>query len=113
MGIPRIPSVDSDTWLFPKPVRDGGSFVTLKNAAKDPDLLIVGTITRNASGVITSASVIWPDGTPGTFTTDTIDPSGAINSYRITYGQSATYTQPTITRDSSGAAINVPQIVVS
>lgn len=91
------------------------SFVTLRAAAKNPDLLIVGTITRNADGVITSAAVVWPDGTAGTFTTDAIDPSGAINRYHITYGAPAvrTFTQPTITRDSSGAATLVPQIVVS
>jgi hypothetical protein len=91
------------------------SFVTLTAAAKNPDLLIVGSITRNADGVITAAAVVWPDGSAGTFTTEAIDPSGAINRYRITYGSPAvrTFTQPTITRNSSGAAVTVPQIVVS
>lgn len=84
--------------------------------AKMPDLLITGAITRNSNEVITSAPVVWPDGTAGTYTTDSIDASNAINSYHITYGSPTvihTYTQPTITRDSSGAATNVPQIVVS
>lgn len=115
MGTPKLPSVDSDTNLFPAAVRDGGSFVTWKNAAKNPDLLITGNITRDSNGVITSAAVTWPDGSAGTFTTDLVDATGAISGYHITYGNpvTKTYTQPTITRDSSGAATTVPQIVVS
>lgn len=115
MGTPQIPSVDSDTKLFPAGVRDAGSFVTWKNAAKNPDLLVTGSVTRDANGAVTTASVVWPDGSPGTFTTDAIDASGAISGYHITYGSpvTQTYTQPTITRDSSGAATIVPQIVVS
>jgi len=91
------------------------AYVGLKQAAKSPDMLIAGAVTRDASDVITSGAVVWPDGTPGTFTTDSIDPLGAINGYHITYGSPATktFTQPTITRNSNGAATNVPQIVVS
>jgi hypothetical protein len=90
--------------------------LTRAQMAKTPDLLITGTITRDANGVIASASVVWGDGTAGTFTTDSIDASGAINGYHITYGSSPvvnTYTQPTITRDATGAATNVPAIVVT
>ena len=84
-------------------------------AARNPDIIIAGAVTRDANEVVTSAAVIWPDGTPGTYTTDSIDASYAVNSYHITYGSPATktYTQPTITRDASGAATNVPQIAVS
>lgn len=93
----------------------GGAISVVANAqaVKNPDLLIVGNITRNASGVVTSADVKFPDGTPGTYTTLSIDASGAVNSYQITYGTSITYTQPTITRDANGAATYVPQIVVT
>lgn len=84
--------------------------------AKNPDAIIAGSITRNGDGVITSAAAVWPDGKTGTFTTDAIDATGAINGYHVTRvdgGTTTTYTQPTITRDSLGAATNVPQIVVS
>jgi hypothetical protein len=93
----------------------GGAISVVDNrvAVKNPDLLIVGNITRNAAGVVMSADVVFPDGTPGIYTTLAIDTSGAVNSYQITYGTSVTYTQPTITRDLNGAAIYVPQIVVS
>ncbi|MBN3499306.1 hypothetical protein [Arthrobacter pascens] len=84
----------------------------LIHAARNPDLLIVGEIIRNEQNVITSATVIWPDGTTGYFTTDVIDASGAINAYHISYG-SRTFTQPPIKRNASGAAVAVPQIVVS
>jgi hypothetical protein len=118
----RTPTIDGTGKLLEKFVPDRlsdaaltSTYVQLKQAAKNPDLLIVGAITRNGSDVITSAAVVWPDGTPGAFATDAIDPSGAINGYHITYGSPATktYTQPTITRNSNGAATNVPQIVVS
>jgi hypothetical protein len=86
------------------------SYVSL---AKNPDLLITGDVTR-VDGVVTAAAVVWPDGSPGTFT-PTYDSSGAVASYTITYGSPATktFTQPTITRDASGAATSIPQIVVS
>ena len=91
------------------------SYVPLAAAAKDPEELFAGNMVRNANEVIMSFAVRWPDGSPGTYTTLAIDPSGAINSYQITYGSpvTKTFTQPTITRDSSGAAITVPAVVVS
>jgi parallel beta-helix repeat protein len=91
------------------------NFVGPTQAAKNPDLLIVGSINRDVNEVITTAAVVWPDGTPGTFTTLAVDATGAVNRYSITYGSpvTKTYTQPTITRDASGAAINVPQITVA
>lgn len=86
--------------------------------ARNPDLLIAGAVTRDGNGAATSAPVVWPDGTVGTYTADTVSTAfpGAVDGYHITYGSPATktFTQPTITRDTtSGAATNVPAIVVS
>jgi hypothetical protein len=91
------------------------NYVGLRQAAKNPDLLITGSITLNGSDQVTSAGVEWPDGTPGTLTITARHSSGAVNAYNITYGSPATktFTQPTITRNAAGAATNVPQIVVS
>lgn len=93
------------------------TFVGLVQAAKNPDLLIVGSITRDANQAVTSAQVVWPDGTPGTFTADTLSTAfpGAVDGYHITYGSpvTKTFTQPAITRNSAGAATTVPQIEVS
>lgn len=93
------------------------TFVSVLAAAKNPDLLITGTITRDANQAVTSAQVVWPDGTPGTFTALVLSSTfpGAVDSYKITYGSpvSKTFTQPAITRNAAGAATTVPQIVVS
>lgn len=91
------------------------AFVSLKAAAKNPDLLVVGAVTVDSSDQVTSAAVVWPDGKPGTLTITARHSTGAVNAYNITYGSpvTKTFTQPTITRNANGAATNVPQIVVS
>jgi hypothetical protein len=83
--------------------------------AKNPDLLVTGVVSVDANNLVTTAAVVWPDNTPGTLTITSRDALGAVLSYNITYGSpvTATYTQPTITRNASGAATNVPAIVVS
>ena len=90
---------------------------TRKGWARNPDLLIAGTVTRNSDGAATSAPVVWPDGVAGTYTANTLSSTfaGAVDGYSITYGSpvTATYTQPTITRDSNGAASVVPAIIVA
>jgi hypothetical protein len=91
-------------------------YVAMAAAAKNPDLLITGAITRNGNGVVTSAVVLWPDGKPGVFTTDTIGSLNTVDGYHITHVDGAvtkTYTQPTVTRDGNGAATNVPAITVT
>lgn len=84
-------------------------------AAKNPDMLVTGTITVDSDDLITSAAVVWPDGQPGTLTITSRDSNDAVLAYNITYGSpvTITYTQPTITRNTTGAATNVPAIVVS
>jgi hypothetical protein len=84
--------------------------------ATNPDMLVTGTITRDANGAATSASVTWPDGTVGTYTgTASAAFPGAVDSYTITYGSpaTATYTQPTVTRDSAGSVTNRPAMTVT
>jgi len=90
----------------------------LSTWARNPDLLIAGTVTRDANGAATSAPVLWPNGQPGTYTADTVSTAfpGAVDAYHITYGSpvAKTFTQPLITRDAStGAATNVPAITVA
>ena len=88
-----------------------------KQLARTPDLLIAGTITRNGDGAATSAPVVWPDGSPGTYTATTLSTAfpGAVDAYTITYGSpvTRTYTQAAVTRDSSGAVTAAPAITVS
>lgn len=90
----------------------GTSFPAL---ARDPGLLISGAVTRNAAGTAVSAAVTWPDGQPGGYLALTFNPSGAVDSWRVTYGSpvTKTYTQPAVTRDASGAVSTLPAIVVT
>lgn len=78
--------------------------------ARTPETIIHGPITLQG-GAPVSAAVQWPDGTAGVFT-GTPSPTypGALDSWTITYGDSKTYTQPTVTRNSAGEVIDQPAI---
>ena len=74
--------------------------------------------SRDGNEAIITAAIQWPDGTGGTFTTDTASTlfPGAIDAYHVTYGAPTvfhTYTQPLVTRDAGGAVTAQPQIVVT
>lgn len=87
-----------------------------KALARDPDLLWVGAITRDADGAPTSADAVWPDGTAGLYTgTPSTAFPGLIDSYTITYGSPAliTYTQPAVTRNAAGDLTNRPAITAA
>jgi hypothetical protein len=78
-------------------------------------VLISGAITRDSNGAPTLAAVIWPDGTPGTFTGTPSAVLGALDGWSITYGSpvTKTYTQPAVTRNGSGAITNQPAITIT
>jgi hypothetical protein len=81
------------------------------------DDIITGTITRDSNGAATSASVVWPDGTAGTYTATTLNSTflGAVDGYTVTYGNPVrlTFTQPAVTRNASGAVTNRPAMTVA
>lgn len=64
-----------------------------------------GTFTRNSDNVVTSASISWPDGSSGTFTTVTINATHlAIDAFTVSHTVSGlTVTQSAVTRNSDGA----------
>ena len=86
-----------------------------KQLARVPEALIDGTITRDSNGAPIAAAVLWPDGTDGNYVADVVSTAfpGSVDAYHITYGSTLTYTQPAVTRDSSGAVIVTPAIVES
>lgn len=90
------------------------STALLTTLAYLPSILIVGNVTLDANDAITSADVLWPDGTQGTFTALVLstDFPGAVDSYQITYS-TVTYTQPTVTRNTHGYVTVRPEMVVS
>ena len=65
-------------------------------------------------GVISSASVIWPDGSAGVYTA-TISPTYfQASTYTITHVNSArTFTQPPVTFDTSGTVTVRPMITIT
>jgi len=71
---------------------------------------------RNANNVITTASIIWPDGATGTFTADTINTTfNAIDAWHATHilsGVTKTVTQTAVTRNASGAVTAQPAITL-
>lgn len=73
------------------------------------------TAQRDSDEIVTNATVLWPDGTYGVFTRLSKNTSiPAINSYSVTYtNRSITITQPTLSRDSAGAATNVPALIIN
>ena len=94
-----------------------GTYAEYLALAANPDLLIFGTITRDANGAATSAPVVWPNGQPGTYTATLVSTAfpGAVDAYTITYGSpvTRTYTQPAVTRDANGSVTVRPAITVS
>lgn len=95
--------------------RDAIQTLSLVQAAKTPDLLVTGAVTVDGNDLVTSAAVVWPDGSVGTLTITSRDSNSAVLGYNITYGSpvTKTFTQPTITRNTNGVATNVPAIVVT
>ena len=70
--------------------------------------------TRDANSTVVTASIVWPDGTPGVFTTDTASVAfpGSIDAWHATYSNK-TITQPLVTRDSNGAVTAQPAITIT
>lgn len=73
--------------------------------------------SRDSNGAIVTASIEWPDGATGTFTTDIVSTAfpGAIDAWHATHVLGAvttTYTQTAVTRDASGAVTAQPAITV-
>jgi hypothetical protein len=75
----------------------------------------VSSVTRDGNNVVTSASIVWPDGTLGVFTTDAIDATNAINAWHATYlgTTTKTITQAAVTRDANGAVTVQPALTIA
>jgi len=91
----------------------------LKNWARIPIDMAVGTITYNSSGAPTGHSVEWPDGATGVYagTASSTFP-GSIDTYTVTHVLSGTttttYTQPPVTRDATtGQVTTRPAVTVA
>lgn len=72
-------------------------------------------ITRDSEGIPTTATVIWPDDSTGVYTALYWNATHeCYDGYSLTHVDSSkTITQPSVTRDSEGAIIYKPEIIVS
>ena len=72
-------------------------------------------ITYDADGVPTTATVKWPDGSAGTFTTVTKNSTWlAVDAFTITHTTaSKTVTQAAVTRDANGQVTAKPALTVA
>jgi len=75
----------------------------------------VTSATRDSDGVITTATVSWPDGSAGTFTRTTKNTTFlTIDAYTMTHILSGkTITQPAVTRDSNGNVTTQPALTIA
>jgi len=95
------------------------------SAVQDEDATIIGwaaseayaitSATRDSDGVITTATVSWPDGSAGTFTRTTKNSTFlTIDAYTVTHASSGkTVTQPTLTRDANGNVTAQPALTIT
>ena len=75
----------------------------------------ITTATRDSDGVITTASVMWPDGSAGTFTRTTKNATFlTVDAYTVTHTDSGkTATQADVTRDANGNVTAQPEITIA
>jgi hypothetical protein len=71
--------------------------------------------TRDSDGVITTATVAWPDSSTGTFTRTTKNSIWlVIDAYTVTHSASGkTITQSAVTRDANGKITVQPSLTVA
>lgn len=75
------------------------------------EALELANVTYDANKIIASANVIWPDGTPGVWTTTSASAQGYLV-YTVTYVGATTKTVTVqVTRDSDGQATTVTRSV--
>lgn len=75
----------------------------------------ITSASRDSDGLITTASVLWPDGSAGTFTRTAKNATLiTIDAYTVTHTASGkTATQPAVTRDASGNVTAQPAITIA
>ncbi len=95
----------------------GGATVTdarLKEWASGEDYEITAA-TYDSDGVVTTATVKWPDASAGTFTTTTKNTTWlAVDAYTVSHTASGkTVTQAAVTRDANGQVTVKPALTVA
>lgn len=110
-------NTNADTALAATVALAGGATVTdarLKEWVSGEDYEITA-VTYDSDGVVTTATVKWPDGSAGTFTTTTKNSTWlAVDAYTISHTDSSnTVTQTAVTRDVNGQVTVKPALTVA
>lgn len=73
------------------------------------------SLTRDEDGVVSGATVLWPDGSAGTLTRTSKNATWlAVDAYTLTHAASGkTVTQAAVTRNADGAVTAKPALTVS
>ena len=73
------------------------------------------SIKRDQNGLMTNATVLWPDGTFGSYNSTSNNPAWiTVDSFTVTYTNAGkTVTQPAVLRDQTGSVTNKPALVVT
>lgn len=92
----------------------GASAAVLKAWAEGGDYELTA-VTVDSDEVITTATVKWPDGSAGTFTTTTKNTTWlSVDAYTISHTTSGkTVTQTAVTRNSNGTVTTKPALTVA
>ncbi|WP_162600938.1 hypothetical protein [Paraburkholderia sp. C35] len=77
----------------------------------------LSAVTYDANGIIASASILWPSGAQGQWTTLIANARyGVVDSFACTYvygNVTRTVTQPAVSRNGSGAITSCPALILS
>jgi len=72
-------------------------------------------ILRDANGLATNATILWPDGSAGVLSVTQLNPTWlAVDAYTLTYpALGKTITQPAVSRDQNGNITNAPALLIT
>lgn len=94
-----------------------GSDEWLKEVVAARAFQSMSATTRDVNDALLSAIIVWPDGTSGTYTADTLSTSflGLVDAFHVTYNGATvkTVTQAAYTRDNLGAISTQPALTIS
>ena len=95
-----------------------GTLISLQYRLKEwtkSSAYTVSSAAYSASGVLTNATVKWPDSVSGVFNSTVNSTFQLIDSFTITHAGSTTHTvtQPSVTRNSAGYVTSTPDLTVT
>lgn len=114
---------DTATYAFADRITESATLASIPPGSLTPGARLIEmteagsfvmTTVTYSSGVITGATVRWPDGATGTLVVTSTSASGLINGFTLTHSlTNKTVTQPAVTRDANDDITVQPTLTVS